>query len=194
VTAGNAGDARAAGELLADDLDTPAAQRPTDGPPAEQPEDPEAQASQPASGETEEPTATEPEPTGDCEPTAAEPEPTATAAEPEPTGDCEPTEQSELDPDVQRLSVYGDSAYGSGELLGTLEQADAEVNCKVQPPVAPGGRFAKDAFQIDLESGTVSCPAGHTVTLIGPGVEIRGARRGRRLALGSKTGPGSDPA
>lgn len=154
VTAGNAGDASAAGELLADELDTPAAQRPTDGPPAEQPEDPEAQASQPAAGETEEPTATEPEPTGD-----------RTAAEPEPTGDREPTEQSELDPDVQRLSVYGDSAYGSGELLGTLEQADAEVNCKVQPPVAPGGRFAKDAFQIDLESGTVSCPAGHTVTL-----------------------------
>jgi Transposase DDE domain/Transposase domain (DUF772) len=163
VTAGNAGDASAAGELLADELDTPAAQRPTDGPPAEQPEDPEAQASQPAADETEEPTATEPEPTGDR--TAAEPEPTATATEPEPTGDCEPTEQSELDPDVQRLSVYGDSAYGSGELLGTLEQADAEVNCKVQPPVAPGGRFAKDAFQIDLESGTVSCPAGHTVTL-----------------------------
>ena len=163
VSAGNAGDASAAGELLADELDTPAAQRPTDGPPAEQPEDPEAQASQPAADETEEPTATEPEPTGDR--TAAEPEPTATATEPEPTGDCEPTEQSELDPDVQRLSVYGDSAYGSGELLGTLEQADAEVNCKVQPPVAPGGRFAKDAFQIDLESGTVSCPAGHTATL-----------------------------
>jgi hypothetical protein len=120
VSAGNAGDASAAGELLADELHTPAAQRPADGPPA---------------------------------------------AEPEPTGDCEPTEQSERDRDVQRLSVYGDSAYGSGELLGTLEQADAEANCKVQPPVAPGGRFAKDAFNINLESGTVSCPAGHTVTL-----------------------------
>jgi len=137
VTAGNAGDASAAAELLADDLDTPAARQPVDGPPAEQPDDPEPQAFGPAAGETEQPTATE----------------------------VEPTEQSECDPDVQRLSVYGDSAYGSGELVNTLEQADAEVNCKVQPPVAPGGRFAKDAFQIDLESGTVSCPAGHTVTL-----------------------------
>ena len=45
-------------------------------------------------------------------------------------------------------------------VLDTLEQADAEVNCKVQPPVAPGGRFAKDAFTIDLEGGTVICPAG----------------------------------
>ncbi len=34
----------------------------------------------------------------------------------------------------RQLSVYGDAAYGSGELLDTLEQADAQVNCKVQPP------------------------------------------------------------
>ena len=61
--------------------------------------------------------------------------------------------------------MYGDSAYGSGELVAKLEQADAEVNCKVQPPVAPGGRFSKDKFQIDLDAGTVTCPAGHTVTL-----------------------------
>ena len=72
--------------------------------------------------------------------------------------------ESEREPS-ERLSVYGDSAYGSGELVAKLEQADAEVNCKVQPPVAPGGRFSKDKFQIDLDAGTVTCPAGHTVTL-----------------------------
>ena len=143
VTAGNAGDGSAAAELLADDLHTPAEEPPAEGSPAEQPDDPEAEAFGPAGGETEQPTATELEPTVDCGPTG----------------------QSERDPDVQRLSVYGDSAYGSGELLNKLEQADAEVNCKVQPPVAPGGRFAKDAFNINLESGTVSCPAGHTVAL-----------------------------
>jgi len=65
----------------------------------------------------------------------------------------------------ERLSLYGDSAYGSGELVSKLEQAGAEVNCKVQPPGAPGGRFAKDKFQIGLEAGTVTCPAGHTVTM-----------------------------
>jgi Transposase DDE domain/Transposase domain (DUF772) len=64
-----------------------------------------------------------------------------------------------------RLSVYGDSAYGSGELLDTLEQADAEINCKVQQPSAPGGRFPKSEFQIDLDAGTVTCPANHTVTM-----------------------------
>lgn len=63
------------------------------------------------------------------------------------------------------LSVYGDSAYGTGELLDTLERADAEINCKVQPPNAPGGRFPKSEFEIDLDAGTVACPAGHTVTM-----------------------------
>jgi len=63
------------------------------------------------------------------------------------------------------LSVYGDSAYGAGRVLNTLQQADANIMCKVQPPVAPAGRFAKDAFEIDLEAGTVTCPAGQTTAL-----------------------------
>ena len=65
----------------------------------------------------------------------------------------------------ERLTVYGDCAYGTGGLLCTLEHADAEIYCKVQPPSAPGGLFPKSAFGIDLDTGTVSCPAGHTVTL-----------------------------
>ena len=38
------------------------------------------------------------------------------------------------------LAVYGDSAYGAGSVLDTLEQADAEIMCKVQAPNAPAGR------------------------------------------------------
>jgi Transposase DDE domain/Transposase domain (DUF772) len=68
-------------------------------------------------------------------------------------------------PDDEPLSVYGDSAYGAGSVLDTLEQAGAEIMCKVQPPVAPAGRYAKDAFQINLEAGTVTCPAGQTAPL-----------------------------
>jgi Transposase DDE domain/Transposase domain (DUF772) len=63
------------------------------------------------------------------------------------------------------LAVYGDSAYGAGSVLDTLEQADVEIMCKVQAPNAPGGRYAKDAFQINLEAGTVTCPAGQTAGL-----------------------------
>jgi hypothetical protein len=65
------------------------------------------------------------------------------------------------------LSVYGDSAYGTGEVLDTLEQADAEIY--TQTPTAPDGRFAKDKFAIDLDAETVTCPAAHTVALTGTG-------------------------
>ena len=68
VTAGNAGDAGAACELLADDL--PVAE------PAEQPGD----------------------------------------ADPEQPGEGDPPSGSRCEPDEEPLSVYGDSAYGSGEL------------------------------------------------------------------------------
>ena len=78
----------------------------------------------------------------------------------EPGADAEPTPN-----DDERLSVYGDAAYGAGTLLDTLERADANIMCKVQPPVAPGGRYPKDAFQIDLREGAVTCPAGRVAAL-----------------------------
>ena len=62
-------------------------------------------------------------------------------------------------------AVYGDAAYGAGELLEKLEQAGADIMTKVQPPVAPGGRFAKDRFTIDLGAGTVTCPAHVSVAI-----------------------------
>ena len=68
-----------------------------------------------------------------------------------------------VDEEMAGLSVYGDSAYGAGELLDTLEQADAEINCRVQAPHAPAGRFSKGEFGIDLDTLTARCPAGHTV-------------------------------
>jgi len=106
VTAGNVGDAVAAGELLADELPDPA----TDAEPVD--EQPDA-------------------------PVASE----------------------------GALCVYGDSAYGTGALLADLERAGAQIMCKVQPPSGLAGRFAKDAFTIDLQAATVTCPAGQTVAL-----------------------------
>ena len=67
--------------------------------------------------------------------------------------------------DEEQLAVFADAAYGTGELLDTLEQAGADIYCKVQPPVASGGRFTKDAFSIDLAAGTVTCPAGQSTPL-----------------------------
>ena len=64
-----------------------------------------------------------------------------------------------------RPKVYGDAAYGSGEFLDHLARAGIDSCCKTQPPVAPGGRYSKDHFYIDLDADTVTCPAGEEVTI-----------------------------
>jgi hypothetical protein len=80
---------------------------------------------------------------------------------------AEPGSPDASDPagEEQRLVVYGDSAYGAGVLLDRLQRGGADIMCKVQPPVAPAGRFAKDAFTIDLKAATVTCPAGQIAAL-----------------------------
>lgn len=89
---------------------------------------------------------------------------------------CEPPEAPEVPADPPAadgasaeqepsLTVYGDAAYGAGPVLVLLGKAGAASRCKVQPPVAPAGHFPKDAFTIDLEMATVTCPASQTVPL-----------------------------
>ena len=62
-------------------------------------------------------------------------------------------------------AAYGDSAYGTGQVLAHLEERGITAMTKVPPLTAPGGRFAKDQFAIDLVASTVTCPARHTVTI-----------------------------
>ncbi|MBO3744408.1 IS1182 family transposase, partial [Actinoplanes flavus] len=62
-------------------------------------------------------------------------------------------------------AVYGDSAYGAGEVLQLLHDAGIDIKTKVQTAVAPGGRFTKDEFTIDLDTGTVTCPNQVTITI-----------------------------
>jgi IS5 family transposase len=71
--------------------------------------------------------------------------------------------------------VYGDAAYGTGEILAALDDAGAVSRVKVQPPAGIPGLFTKDDFAIDLDARTVTCPAGRTVSLIrhAPGFEAR---------------------
>lgn len=77
----------------------------------------------------------------------------------------QPTHSDDDDSDDSKPAVYGDCAYGTGELLKQLDAAGVDAKVKVQAPVAPHGHFTKDQFTIDLHAGTVGCPAGHTVTL-----------------------------
>jgi len=94
---------------------------------------------------------------------------TATAVTPGNSGDAGIAPEllaAELDTETEDpLIVYADAAYGAGELLETLEAAGADIRIKVQPPVAPAGRFSKDDFTIDTAAGTVTCPAGQVAPL-----------------------------
>jgi hypothetical protein len=112
---------------------------------------------------------------------------TAVAVTPGNAGDVEPvaaliTDLIGLDPihvqpaaDDEKPAVYGDSAYGAGDVLEQLEVAGIEAMTKVQPPVAPGGMFTKDQFDIDLQGQTVTCPNGITIP-------IRPVRGDKKLA------------
>jgi hypothetical protein len=63
------------------------------------------------------------------------------------------------------VEVYGDASYGTAEVLLHLEAAGAVAHVKVPAPNAPGGLFTKEAFHIDLEKETVTCPVGQLVQI-----------------------------
>jgi hypothetical protein len=81
---------------------------------------------------------------------------------------CDEDEQADHDDEDAssgRPVVYGDAAYGSGNNLQLLERLGATPMVKTQPAVAPGGRFTKDDFDVDLAKQTVTCPNGVTVAI-----------------------------
>jgi hypothetical protein len=80
--------------------------------------------------------------------------------------DSESQEPNGSDADDGGAVVYGDTAYGTGDLLTRLEDAGVESRCKTGMPSAPGGLLSKSEFQIDLETQTVTCPQGHTAPLV----------------------------
>lgn len=63
------------------------------------------------------------------------------------------------------IEIFGDSAYGTAELVEHIEAAGACAEVRVQPPAAPAGRFGKGDFAIELDAGTVRCPAGVLVPI-----------------------------
>ena len=64
------------------------------------------------------------------------------------------------------LAWYGDSAYGTGDLRGAIGDAGHAAVIKPKPLQAPvAGGLTVDDFTVDEQAGTVTCPAGHAVTL-----------------------------
>ena len=66
---------------------------------------------------------------------------------------------------ADKPEVVGDSAYADGETRDRLAKRGYKLRAKVPPARNRAGRFTKDRFRVDLEAGTVTCPAGKTVTI-----------------------------
>jgi hypothetical protein len=62
------------------------------------------------------------------------------------------------------VTVFGDSAYADGATLDRLAEAGHPVFAKV-PPVRNAKGYSKDEFRVDIDAGTVDCPAGHTAPI-----------------------------
>jgi transposase len=75
--------------------------------------------------------------------------------------------------------VLGDTAYGTGPVRAQLAERDIDVLASVPPGAVMENRLAKRDFDIDLDAGTVTCPAGHVA-------QIRTEPSGQRRAHFSK--------
>ena len=82
---------------------------------------------------------------------------------PDNVGALELVERSEESTLSEVEETIGDTAYGDG---GTRQAfADAERTLIARLPRRPEGkRFPKEDFEIDLQSSTCTCPAGHTTS------------------------------
>lgn len=63
--------------------------------------------------------------------------------------------------------VVGDTAYGSGDTRATMAERGVKLVAPVPPEGKNGKYIPKSAFEIDLESRTCRCPAGHLVSMTG---------------------------
>lgn len=61
--------------------------------------------------------------------------------------------------------IYGDCAYADADTVDSLEAKGFEVRAKVPPASNQKGKFSKDAFAIDVEDETVTCPAGQVAEI-----------------------------
>jgi transposase len=66
---------------------------------------------------------------------------------------------------IRPVRLLGDSAYGDSLTRETLEARQVEVLAAVPEPATTRAGYDKRDFAIDLDTGTVTCPAGHSVPI-----------------------------
>ena len=87
-------------------------------------------------------------------------------------------------PERQRPErLLGDTAYGTGPVRAELRECEVEVLAPVPEAPRREGRIDKRDFEIDLDAGTVRCPAGKVAPIR---IEPSGRRRAqfKRSACG----------
>ena len=117
-------------------------------------------------------------------------EPLITAVEVAPASEQDGRQAGPLidqQPDERRPErLLGDTAYGNGPVRAELAEREVEVLAPVAEPPVKEGRLAKRDFTIDLDAGTVTCPAGQVA-------EIRTEPSGTRRASFPKAACGGCP-
>jgi transposase len=107
------------------------------------------------------------------------PEPLITAVDVAPAGETDGPRAKHLidsQPKARRPKrVLGDTAYGNGPVRAELAEREVDVLAAVPEGKIVDGRLGKRDFQIDLDAGTVTCPAGHTVPISTSKTGFRGA-------------------
>jgi hypothetical protein len=96
-------------------------------------------------------------------------EPLITAVHVAPAGETDGPQAKHLidaQPAHRRPSrVLGDTAYGNGPVRAELAERDVEVLAPVPEGKVQEGVLGKHDFEIDMGSGTVTCPGGQTVQI-----------------------------
>jgi transposase len=108
------------------------------------------------------------------------PEPLITAVEVAPASEQDGPQATHLidaqPPRRRPPRVLGDTAYGTGPVRAELADRGVDVLAPLAAGMSKPGRFGKRDFHVDLETGSVTCPAAETAPIR---TEPKGARRAR---------------
>ena len=114
--------------------------------------------------------------------------PLITAVEVAPAGEQDGPQAKRLidrQPQTRRPKrLLGDTAYGNGPARAELAERGIDVLAPVPEGTIIDGRLTKRDFTFDLQAGTVSCPAGHTVDVSISQSGFRGANFTKAMCSG----------